>query len=113
MAQEWFHSPASSSKDESVAKFVERHYGSELVERLVDPLLSGVYGGDSSQLSVRAVLPHFAQMEPSHGSLGRTVLAPRKKSVHASNGPPRPLFTSPQDGMQQTANAVMARLCAP
>src|SRR5207244_5236305 len=34
MAQEWFHSPASSSKDESVAKFVERHYGSELVERL-------------------------------------------------------------------------------
>ena len=113
IAREWFHSPASSDQDESVAEFVERHYGSELVERLVDPLLSGVYGGDSSQLSVRAVLPRFAQMEASHGSLGRAMLAARKKIVHASNGPPRPLFTSPKDGMQQMANALAARLSAP
>src|SRR5438093_6417132 len=112
IAREWFHSPASSDQDESVAEFVERHYGSELVERLVDPLLSGVYGGDSSQLSVRAVLPRFAQMEASHGSLGRAMLAARKKIVHASNGPPRPLFTSLKDGMQQMANALAARLCA-
>src|SRR5437763_10745354 len=109
MAQESFHSPASSSKDESVANFVERHYGSELVERLADPLLSGVYGGDSSQLSVRAVLPRFAQMEASHGSLGRAM---RKKIVHASSGSPRPLFTSLKDGMQQMTNALAARLCA-
>src|SRR2546428_6550357 len=112
MVREWFQSPASSGKDESVAEFVERHYGSELVERLVDPLLSGVYGGDSSQLSVRAVLPRFAQMEASHGSLGRAMLAARKKIVHGSNGPPRPLFTSLKDGMQQMANALAARLCA-
>src|SRR2546428_5633691 len=113
IAREWFHSPASSDQDESVAEFVERHYGSELVERLVDPLLSGVYGGDSSQLSVRAVLPRFAQMEASHGSLGRAMLAARKKIVHGSNGPPRPLFTSLKDGMQQMANALAARLSAP
>src|SRR5438094_216417 len=112
MAQESFHSPASSSKDESVAKFVERHYGSELVERLADPLLSGVYGGDSSQLSVRAVLPRFARLEASHGSLGRAMLAGRKKIVHASSGSPRPLFTSLKDGMQQMTNALAARLCA-
>src|SRR2546426_2466218 len=73
MAREWFHSPVASGKDESVAKFVERHYGPELVERLADPLLSGVYGGDSSQLSMRAVLPRFAQIEASHGSLGRAM----------------------------------------
>src|SRR5437773_4643913 len=113
IAREWFHSPASSDQDESVAEFVERHYGSELVERLVDPLLSGVYGGDSSQLSVRAVLPRFAQMEASHGSLGRAMLAARKKIVHASNGSPRPLFTSPKDGTQQMANALATRLSAP
>src|SRR5213082_204087 len=106
MAQESFHSPASSSKDESVAKFVERHYGSELVERLADPLLSGVYGGDSSQLSVRAVLPRFAEMEASHGSLGRAMLAGRKKIAHPSSGSPRPLFTSLKDGMHQMTNAL-------
>src|SRR6059058_6053508 len=113
MAREWFHSPGRSSKDESVARFVERHYGSELVERLVDPLLSGVYGGDSSQLSVRAVLPRFAEMEASHGSLGRAMLAGRKKIVYASSGSPRPLFTSLKDGMQQMTNALAARLSAP
>src|SRR5438874_13309557 len=113
MAREWFHSPVASGKDESVAKFVERHYGPELVERLADPLLSGVYGGDSSQLSMRAVLPRFAQMEASHGSLGRAMLAARKKIVHASSGSPRPLFTSLKDGMQQMTNALAARLSAP
>src|SRR3989475_9498397 len=113
IAREWFHSPASSDQDESVAEFVERHYGSELVERLVDPLLSGVYGGDSSQLSVRAVLPRFAQMEASHGSLERAMLAARKKIVHASNGSPRPLFTSLKDGMHQMTNALAARLSSP
>src|SRR5207245_8993149 len=112
MAREWFHSPGRSSKDESVARFVERHYGSELVERLVDPLLSGVYGGDSSQLSVRAVLPRFAKMEASHGSLGRAMLAARKKFAHTSRGSPRPLFTSLKDGMQQMANAVASRRSA-
>src|SRR6266566_2043235 len=112
MAREWFHSPGRSSKDESVARFVERHYGSELVERLVDPLLSGVYGGDSSQLSVRAVLPRFAEMEASHGSLGRAMLAARKKIAHPSSGSPRPLFTSLKDGMHQMTNALAARLSA-
>jgi oxygen-dependent protoporphyrinogen oxidase len=113
MAREWFHSPARSDQDESVAEFVERHYGAELIERLADPLLSGIYGGDSSQLSVRAVLPRFAQMEASHGSLGRAMLAARKKIAHPSSGPPRPLFTSLKDGMQQMVEVLASRLCAP
>ncbi len=45
MAQELFHPPRAVEHDESVAAFVERHYGSEMVDRLADPLLSGVYGG--------------------------------------------------------------------
>ena len=51
----------------------------EMVDRLADPLLSGVYGGESANLSVRAVLPRFAEMERTHGSLGRAMLAARKK----------------------------------
>src|SRR5208283_1624218 len=48
-----------AAEDETVAQMVERHYGSEMVDLLADPLLSGVYGGEASQLSVRAVLPRF------------------------------------------------------
>lgn len=109
MAREWFHPPRKAQGDESVAAMVERHYGPEMVDRLADPLLSGVYGGDAGQLSVRAVLPRFAEMEAKYGSLGRAMLAVRGKMAHSTNGT-RPLFTSLKKGMQQLVDVVQARL---
>jgi protoporphyrinogen/coproporphyrinogen III oxidase len=112
MAREWFHPPRKADADETVASFVDRHYGPEMVDRLADPLLSGVYGGEASQLSVRAVLPRFAEMEVTHGSLGRAMLAARTKMAHAPKAPARSLFTSLKDGMQQMVEAVVSRLPA-
>jgi len=113
MAGEWFHPPRKADADETVAAFVERHYGPEMVDRLADPLLSGVYGGEASQLSVRAVLPRFAEMEASHGSLGRAMLAARKRMAQTSKAPAKPLFTSLKDGMQQLVDAVVSRVPVP
>lgn len=110
MAQELFHPPRAVDHDESVADFVERHYGREMVDRLADPLLSGVYGGESATLSVRAVLPRFAEMERTHGSLGRAMLAARKKMGKGPRKPVPPLFTSLKVGMQHLAESVTARL---
>ncbi len=110
MAREWFHPPQKANGDETVAAFVERHYGAEMVDRLADPLLSGVYGGEASQLSVRAVLPRFAEMEAKHGSLGRAMLAARGAMARASQGAPPPLFTSLKDGMQQMVDALLGAL---
>jgi len=110
MAQELFHPPHAGEKDESVASLVERHYGAEMVERLADPLLGGVYGGEAASLSVRAVLPRFAEMERAHGSLGRAMLAARKKRPPVGNGPAPPLFTSLQNGMQQLVETLVPRL---
>jgi protoporphyrinogen/coproporphyrinogen III oxidase len=110
MAAEWFHPPRKATGDETVAAMVERHYGSEVVDLLADPLLSGVYGGEASQLSVRAVLPRFAEIEAKHGSLGRAMLAARTKMAAVAKGPARPLFSSLKDGMQQMIDALVARL---
>ncbi len=112
MAADWFHPPHKASADETVAQMVERHYGSEVVDLLADPLLSGVYGGEASQLSVRAVLPRFADMESKHGSLGRAMLSARRKMGAAAKAPPKPLFSSLKDGMQQMVDALVARLDA-
>jgi protoporphyrinogen/coproporphyrinogen III oxidase len=108
MAREWFHPPHKAEHDETVAAMVERHYGSEMVGRLADPLLSGVYGGTAADLSVRAVLPRFAEMESNYGSLGRAMLAARRKMGPSSAN--RPLFTSLKEGMQQMVDALLARL---
>ena len=121
MAAEWFYPPHvpppnQASEDETVAELVKRHYGPEMVEMLADPLLSGVYGGEASQLSVRAVLPRFADMEKKHGSLGRAMLEARKdarkRTGAAPSVPPRPLFSSLKEGMQQMVDALVARLDA-
>jgi oxygen-dependent protoporphyrinogen oxidase len=109
MAQELFHAPRPAAEDESVAQMVERHYGAEMVDRLADPLLSGVYGGEAASLSVRAVLPRFAEMERTHGSLGRAMLAARKKIPHAANKH-APLFTSLKNGMQQLVETIVPQL---
>ena len=110
MAQELFHPPRAANGDESVASLVERHYGKEMVDRLADPLLSGVYGGEAANLSVRAVLPRFAEMERKYGSLSRAMLAARKKLPQNSGRPAPPLFTSLKNGMQHLAQAVVSRL---
>ena len=110
MAQELLHPPRAVDHDESVAQFVARHYGAEMVDRLADPLLSGVYGGESAYLSVRAVLPRFAEMERTYGSLGKAMLAARRKMRSGPRRAPMPLFTSMKNGMQSLAETVAARL---
>jgi oxygen-dependent protoporphyrinogen oxidase len=85
-----------------------------MVDRLADPLLSGVYGGEAASLSVRAVLPRFAEMERTHGSLGRAMLAARRNARKKMPPGPRkaasPLFTSLKNGMQHLAETVVSRL---
>jgi len=111
MARELLHPPRPMHDDETVAELVERHFGAEVVDRLADPLLSGVYGGDAAKLSARAVLPRFVEMEEKYGSLSRAMLAVHKKMTQASHKQPaRPLFTSLKGGMQQLVDAIISRL---
>jgi len=110
MARELFHRARVADADESIASLIERHYGAEMVDRLADPLLSGIYGGEAAFLSVRAVLPRFAEMERTHGSLGRAMLSARKGKQPAANKNISPIFTSLENGMQQLAEALVSRL---
>src|SRR5271165_2736194 len=111
MAQELMHPPRPMQDDETVGELVERHFGAEVVDRLADPLLSGVYGGDANKLSARAVLPRFVEMEEKYGSLSRAMLAAHKKmKAMAGKTAPRPLFSSLKEGMQQMVNALSGRL---
>lgn len=111
MARELLHPPRRMDHDETVAEMVQRHFGSEVVDRLADPLLSGVYGGDSAMLSARAVLPRFVEMEEKYGSLSRAMLAAHNKMKAMMKGrKPAPLFTSLADGMQQMVSSIENRI---
>src|SRR2546425_13058039 len=117
---EWFKSPPAAAVDESVADFVRRHFGDGVLENIADPLLAGVYGGDSGRLSAQAVLPRLWELEQKHGSLIRALrqsraLARQAKQdgkdnqAQASKTLP-PLFTTLNDGLGQMVDALKSRL---
>ncbi|KYC97172.1 protoporphyrinogen oxidase [Heyndrickxia sporothermodurans] len=56
-------------KDVSIGQFFRRRFGDEVVENLIEPLLSGIYAGDIDQLSLKAIFPQFYEVEKRYRSL--------------------------------------------
>ena len=108
MGMELFRAPKAKAGDESVAQFIEEHYGAEAVDYLAEPLLSGIYGGDPKTLSVKSVLPRFVDLANKYGSLTRGVLAERAKAPKNPN--PAPLFRTLKGGLGQLVDAVTAAI---
>ena len=94
---------ASGSEDESVASFVTRRFGREAYDGLVEPLMTGIYGGDGELLSLRATFPQLRVLELEHGSLLRSLQA------HSVTGD-RPPFVSLRGGMDTLVAALVASL---
>ena len=67
--------PELGDEDESVASFVSRRLGREAYEAFVEPLMTGIYGGDGEQLSLAATFPNLRALELEHGSLLRGLSA--------------------------------------
>ena len=74
---ERFVPPRTSSEDESLESFAIRRFGRQAFERLIQPLVSGIYTADPAKLSLEATLPRFVGMERSHGSVIRAAKAQR------------------------------------
>jgi oxygen-dependent protoporphyrinogen oxidase len=100
---------ANGITDESVADFVRRHFGTEVLTRIAAPLLSGVFGGDVHKLSVRAVMAPFVAMEREHGSL---IAALQARSRERGNRPRPAIFTSLRRGVGSLTEALIATLPA-
>lgn len=102
--------PRTDSADESIASFVTRRLGAEALEKLGEPLLSGIYSARPEEQSLLATFPRFRQMEKTHGSLLRAVDAQRK-SPQAAPRPAAPApsaFVSFRNGTETLARTLAA-----
>jgi oxygen-dependent protoporphyrinogen oxidase len=74
--------------DGSVADFARHRLGDEVLARLVDPFVTGVYAGDPEQLSLRAAFPRLHRMASEHGSLlaGMRARARERRTRRAAQG---------------------------
>jgi oxygen-dependent protoporphyrinogen oxidase len=97
--------------DESVANFVERHFGHEVLEKIGAPLLGGVFGGNVHTLSVRAVMAPFVQIEREHGSLILALERALERRAISSAGPSTStIFTTLRDGLGTLIDAMVAAI---
>ena len=92
-------------EDVSVAQLVERRLGVEVVERLVEPLLGGVYAGHARELSARAAVPQVVALLQS----GRSLVRAAAKTVDAAGSMQEvPVFAGLVGGVGQLPRAVAA-----
>lgn len=103
---EAFHrSQPSPTPDESLADFVRRKFGTEILEYLAGPFVSGVFAGDPEKLSVRSAFPSMAQWESEYGSVIRGAMKSRRSGERV-----RPTLASLKEGMASLLQAVSAKL---
>lgn len=76
----------AAGDDESVSDFVTRRLGKEAAEKLVGPLLEGIFAGRADELSIRSCFPQLVGLETRHGSLvvGANLLNPKTKGAKAA-----------------------------
>lgn len=115
MAAEFFVPRRRDRADESLASFVIRRFGRETYDRLVQPLIGGIYTGDPRLLSLQATMPRFRDMEERHGSLIRAVMsqaARPSQAERASSGGRYSMFVAPRRGISSLLQALIDRLPA-
>jgi oxygen-dependent protoporphyrinogen oxidase len=93
-------------QDESVAMFVQRHFGNEVLEKIGAPLLRGVFGGDVTKLSVRAVMAPFVAMEHEHGSL----ISAMQTRIEAQKSDESAIFTTLRSGLGTLVDRMVATI---
>lgn len=99
---------AARTGDETVADWVRRRFGREILDYVFDPLVGGLMAGSPETLSMRAVLPHLKRLECQHGSIIRAVARSRTASGSSLPGG-RTLFSFKQ-GVAALPQALAAHL---
>ncbi|QDT65048.1 protoporphyrinogen oxidase [Calycomorphotria hydatis] len=108
---EYFVPKKTTAEDESLEDFTVRRLGREVFERLIEPLVAGIYTADPSKLSLQATMPRFIEMEQQHGGLIRANLAGKKTTAKdAGTGARYGMFAGLDDGMSVLINALVKRL---
>lgn len=98
--------------DQSLGEFFRRRLGNEVLENLIEPLLSGIYAGDIDRLSLMATFPQFYQVEQDHRSLiiGMKKSTPGAPKQAQKNAPKRGNFLTFTTGLQSFIDAIEKHL---
>jgi oxygen-dependent protoporphyrinogen oxidase len=113
---EYFIPQRKLTTDESVESFAVRRLGRECFDRLVEPIVGGIFTARAETLSMQASMPQFVEMENKNGGLIRGALAKRKSesksdsSARQATGARYDQFIAPTKGMSWWMNEIASQL---
>ena len=118
LAGELFVPPRRDGADETLAEFARRRLGPEALDKLIGPMVSGIFAGDPETMSLKSCFPRICELEQEYGGLLRAMLklAKQKKAQRkagkdvASAAGPGGVLTSFVDGIQALTDATAVRL---
>jgi oxygen-dependent protoporphyrinogen oxidase len=98
--------------DQSLGEFFRRRLGDEVVENLIEPLLSGIYAGDIDQMSLMSTFPQFYEVEQKYRSLilGMKKTTPAKPKTQQPDEKKKGAFLTFKSGLQSFAEGIEAKL---
>jgi oxygen-dependent protoporphyrinogen oxidase len=104
---------AEDQDDESLASFVTRRFGREVLDRVAEPVIAGLFTADADRLSLRMTMPRFLDLEAKEGSVTRGM-----RKAAASTGRARPFghgtgrggFVALRSGLSRIVEALVERL---
>lgn len=105
---------APKDKDETLAEFAKRRLGEEALDKLIGPMVSGIFAGNPETMSLKSCFPRIAELEAEYGSLIRAMIKiQRKKKAEADEGRPKAgpagpggVLTSFQGGLEDLSQAL-------
>lgn len=113
-AGDFFMSPSKVKGDQSLGEFFRRRLGDEVVENLIEPLLSGIYAGDIDNMSLLSTFPQFYKVEQKYGSLilgtKKTTPATKNKPADFGQEKKKGMFLTVTTGLQSFVDAIEAKL---
>lgn len=113
VACEPFLPRSSMDSDESLASFVRRRFGREVLERVAQPLIGGIYAADAEELSLKATMPRFLEMERTQRSVIWAMWKEQRRRLRnqqGGSGARWSLFVTLISGMQELVDTLSKRL---
>ncbi|MCC6169983.1 MAG: protoporphyrinogen oxidase [Caldilineaceae bacterium] len=114
MGLDFFIPAKRDDEDETLADFIRRRLGDEALDKIAEPLMSGIYNAEAERQSLLATFPRFRDIEKRHGSLIRGMLAskrsPKPAATNGTSPKPVSMFTSLHDGTQELVDTLFGRL---
>ncbi len=113
MAMDLFIPARKDTSDESLADFARRRLGQEALDKIVEPLMAGIYVGKAETLSLASTFPRFRDLEKEYGSLIRGLMAKRGETARKSEAErqsPLSMFMTLKGGVGEMAEALVTKL---